>query len=548
VKRTDYLRCSKNVPSYYLSTSAPIQRGPAERIDNDTDERTPFYPKLKQVPSIPFLGSMIFFDRTSPYKFWLNISKEYGDFFTIGLPGMGKGLHGTTYVIADPKEMLKVLHNEGTYPSGAIQAHWPTKKWLKEIDSPLGGGDDVGEEDGYWGDGPKWRRLRSFLQTDLLTPKIAKGYVPGMIRAAEYASAGASKFSGPNRFPIFSARASFDMFTSVTFGEFSRVANPKTEGSSDDKDFCKYALDASENLIPLLLQPKQILCNLLGITTEQYKQFSGNWKMARNIGLKKSHEFMAKASSGELGEFQQRSYMANAIKRKNEGGDVSVEELADLNFLILSASLDTTSSLLNWLVVHLSLNPNVQERLHAELTSKMEDLGETKLVPEMFYSPSTLPFLQSVLRESHRCTPAIPVSLLKKNKSSDIEIHGETIPRDSTIILDAFSLGHDPRYVDDPDLFLPERWLNDAVGERKGTWKEILDHKLYQKPFSAGARQCPASRVAYLEVLTMISQLILDWEINLENSGHIKSFKDVDYFQGTTVQPIMPALSFTARS
>ena len=99
------------------------------------------------------------------------------------------------------------------------------------------------------------------------------------------------------------------------------------------------------------------------------------------------------------------------------------------------------------------------------------------------------------------------------------------------------------------DTFEPEQWLDDAVQKRVGTPAEILDHPLYRDPFSAGARKCPGSRVANYEALVMMSQLILDWNISFQDAdiGKYKSWRDIPYNQGLTVQPSVPPLKFDKR-
>ena len=71
----------------------------------------------------------------------------------------------------------------------------------------------------------------------------------------------------------------------------------------------------------------------------------------------------------------------------------------------------------------------------------------------------------------------------------------------------------DPAIVEDPMEFRPERWLKDAVERRKGTPASIVDHPFYSGPFSQGSRRCSGSRVAYLEVQSILASLLLDWKI-----------------------------------
>jgi len=155
------------------------------------------------------------------------------------------------------------------------------------------------------------------------------------------------------------------------------------------------------------------------------------------------------------------------------------------------------------------------------------------------------------MRENHRLTPPVPISITKDNATGDVEVHGVTFAKGNMFVLDARSSGMDPVFLgtDRVDAFEPERWLEDAVQKRVGTPSEILDHPLYRDPFSAGARKCPGSRVANYEALVMMSQLILDWNISFPDAdiGKYKSWRDIPYNQGLTVQPSVPPLKFDKR-
>ena len=86
-------------------------------------------------------------------------------------------------MLTDATEFLKVLRQEGQFPFGGIQLQWPNIVYFQSIASPL-----MDEENGYFGRGLTWKRQRTFLQTDLLSPSAAKGYIPGIIKTAQIAS------------------------------------------------------------------------------------------------------------------------------------------------------------------------------------------------------------------------------------------------------------------------------------------------------------------------------------------------------------------------
>ena len=49
------------------------------------------------------------------------------------------------------------------------------------------------------------------------------------------------------------------------------------------------------------------------------------------------------------------------------------------------------------------------------------------------------------------------------------------------------AIGMDPKIVDEPEQFKPERWIGDEpINARKGTPAEVLDSIMYRDPFSQG--------------------------------------------------------------
>lgn len=75
------------------------------------------------------------------------------------------------------------------------------------------------------------------------------------------------------------------------------------------------------------------------------------------------------------------------------------------------------------------------------------------------------------------------------------------------------------------------------VEARKGTHAEVVDHPLLRSPFSAGARMCPGSRVADLEVLVFAAQLVRDYKITLTDPS-ITQLSDIPYQTKLTIQPL----------
>jgi len=239
---------------------------------------------------------------------------------------------------------------------------------------------------------------------------------------------------------------------------------------------------------------------------------------------------------------ERASYLAGAIERQRETKEVTQDEMAELCLTALFVGVDTTSSVTAWNLMHLAMNPEVQEKLHTELNAAtITDKGRIKLDADVL-SKKVSPYLHMCIRESHRATPAFAALMWKGNSKSDVDIHNVTIPKGSM-----FQLGHisyDSEYVEDPKTFRPERWTKEAVAARKDTKSEVLDHPFLRDPFSQGARRCPGSRVATNEIFAMIAQLVLDWKISVPET--IQSLDDVKY-DASPIKPIFPTLNFEAR-
>ena len=121
------------------------------------------------------------------------------------------------------------------------------------------------------------------------------------------------------------------------------------------------------------------------------------------------------------------------------------------------------------------------------------------------------------------------------------------LPKGSVVILDGFSTGMRQEFFKDPvKEIVPERFLPDAVQERKGTSAQAVDHSFFNGPFSQGARKCPGSRLAKMEAHAIVAQWVMDWKIEMP-SGY-NHWTDVPYDQVTVTTALLPEIEFTPRS
>uniref|UniRef100_A0A7R9WI71 Cytochrome P450 n=1 Tax=Pseudictyota dubia TaxID=2749911 RepID=A0A7R9WI71_9STRA len=513
-------------------------------------------PELTKVPSMPVFGSFFVAvpfigDRLSTfmgipimtagnaYEFYPEMRRRFGDFYALDIPGIGSGPRGTCVVLNDPAEMIKVVRQEGSHPRGGVESLFPFQSWMRSRGMAAAG---KGDDPGFMGRGDTWRRLRTFLQTDLLSPQAARGYVPGVAEAAAIASRGANSYR--ENLNDFFNYAAFDMFTSVFFGQLTRTADPEAPTSAEDDEFCRVAVESLNLLIAQLMDKTQLPLHKMGVETEAYRKYVEAQDAVNRIAREKISRFTERHEAGELDEFEKASYLARAIDRlKADDCAVTAEEFEDICVLLLNASVDTTSTFMCWMAVHLAVNPAAQEELYEEIRAHVDGSGGAFTAESLAKKRS--PYLHAALRESHRLTPVHPTTMTKSNSAGAITVHGREFPKDSVFTFDQFSLGMDPDVVDDPQAFRPERWLPESLEAAKGTPMEVLDHPFYRDPFSQGARRCPGSRVAVNETLAFLARLVYDWRI--EAPEGVETYRDVKYEQQTLLMPQLPQLKFVPR-
>jgi len=522
-------------------------------------------PILKKVPTLPFVGSMIpqhsgvpEFQMSRQYEFNSEMRQKFGEFIHFGVPGFGVGLYGHMYTIFDPNEMAKVVRSEGAYPSGLIEKLWQWRRAMLESGSVLVSKKDSSSSDGESHDyglfdkGEGWKRHRTFLQTGMLDPVAARGFLPGIVLAAESASSVAPLHShNVNEYMNYTA---FDMFCSFMFGKqmnttsTSVSTDPTVRGENkENEQFVIAALGVFEKTNAMNLFPLEFLMAKFfpWYKTTKYQALQDDWDTVRDIGLRLIYDFVDRYDRDELDEMEKASYLAGAIERQRESNDITRDEMAELCLIALFVGVDTTSSVTAWNLVHLALNPECQEKLHAELMESLNAKGSnggTRLNADVI-GKKVSPYLHLCFRESHRATPAFSAAMWKGNSHNEVEIHGETLPQGSMVQMGHIS--YDEDYIDEPKQFRPERWTAEGVASRKGTKSEVLDHPFMRDPFSQGARRCPGSRVATNEVQAMISQLVLDWKISFTDEN-INSLDDITYDAGP-IKPIIPELKFEPR-
>ncbi|WP_181233349.1 cytochrome P450 [Enhygromyxa salina] len=183
---------------------------------------------------------------------------------------------------------------------------------------------------------------------------------------------------------------------------------------------------------------------------------------------------------------------------EDEGAAMSDEQLHDEIMTMLLAGTETTANTLSWASYLLSIHPEIQERVHAEIC---EVVGDRPIAVEDLRK---LAFTRHVLAETQRMYPA--VWLLSRSPIADVELGGHNIPAGSHVLFCPYALHRDPAVFPDPTRFDPERWQPQQRACSGGSRETFF-------PFGAGMRGCIGESYALTEMMIFLASLITRWRL-----------------------------------
>ncbi|KAG0341754.1 hypothetical protein BG000_008178 [Podila horticola] len=191
-----------------------------------------------------------------------------------------------------------------------------------------------------------------------------------------------------------------------------------------------------------------------------------------------------------------------------------------LNFLI--AGRDTTASLMTWTMWELSQNPEIKEKLVAEI---MEQLGPDT-VPS-YVEIKKLKYQKQVVNEVLRLHPPVPFNM-RQSVEEDVLPNGYYVPPKVPVSYSAYITHRMPElWGEDALIFDPDRWGPERVGKIR---------PFMFVPFHAGPRICLGQNFAYTEAQITLTRLLQNYDIVAKDGFKPKPIGDIVLFSGNGVE------------
>ncbi|XP_034245071.1 probable cytochrome P450 4ac1 [Thrips palmi] len=157
------------------------------------------------------------------------------------------------------------------------------------------------------------------------------------------------------------------------------------------------------------------------------------------------------------------------------------------------AAVETTASALSWAVKVLSLLPDEQRRVHAELDEVFGDSDRDVGLDDI----TKLHYLVRFIKEVMRMFP--PALMIGRQCYHQTELWGYQIPANTVIGINILGIHRDAKHWPEPDRFDPDRFLPENSRDR---------HPHAYIPFSAGGRNCIGGAYA-MQIMTVLLASVL---------------------------------------
>lgn len=168
---------------------------------------------------------------------------------------------------------------------------------------------------------------------------------------------------------------------------------------------------------------------------------------------------------------------------------------------LFGAGSETSSNTMEWTMSELMRNPEVMNKVQAEVREHLK--GKTKVTEEDI---SGLQYLKLVIKETLRMHAPVPL-LIPRECREDCELMGYQVPAGTNVLVNAWSIGRNPEYWDEPLVFKPERFEGSSISFNGSCFEFI--------PFGAGRRMCPGISfgVANMELALALLLYHFDWKL-----------------------------------
>jgi cytochrome P450 len=195
--------------------------------------------------------------------------------------------------------------------------------------------------------------------------------------------------------------------------------------------------------------------------------------------------------------------MLMSARDAETGAAMTERQLHEEILGMLQQGHDTVGESLAWTWYLLSLHPEVERKLHFEISQLLGDR------PPVVADLAHLPYAHRILQESLRLYP--PVWVIPRDAIGDDVVGGYRVPAGSTILLSPYFTHRHPQFWENPEAFDPDRFLPEYATHRP-------KHSYF--PFGGGPRLCMGVDMAMMEMTLIMVMVVQRYRLHLVSCHH----------------------------
>uniref|UniRef100_A0A3P9N830 Cytochrome P450, family 2, subfamily N, polypeptide 13 n=1 Tax=Poecilia reticulata TaxID=8081 RepID=A0A3P9N830_POERE len=202
------------------------------------------------------------------------------------------------------------------------------------------------------------------------------------------------------------------------------------------------------------------------------------------------------------------SFLIELENQKDSNQGFTESNLAFCSLDLFIAGTETTATTLQWALIFLIKNPDIQEKVQAEIDRVIGQSRQPSMADRQ-----NLPYTDAVIHEIQRMGNIVPLNGFRV-AAKDTTLGGYFIPKGTSVMPMLTSVLFDKSEWETPDTFNPGHFL-DANG--KFVKREAF------LPFSAGKRVCLGEGLAKMELFLFLVALLQKFTFSVPDGVELSS-------------------------
>ncbi|XP_027010543.2 cytochrome P450 11B, mitochondrial isoform X2 [Tachysurus fulvidraco] len=415
-----------------------------------------------------------------------------------------------------PVDIAELFHSEGPNPRRMTLQPWDTHRETRKHSKGV-----------FLKNGIEWRSDRLLLNREVMLSSAVRRFLPLLNEVAQdfsrvlqrkvHAEGKREKDAHILTFDPSPELFRFALEASchVLYGE--RIGLFSSEPSQESERFIWAVEQMLNTTSPLLYVPRSLLRFHRPLWTQHVTAWDHIFSHAEER-IQHVYERL-QARGGSVEGPAESSQFPGVLRLLMERGELPLELIRANITELMAGGVDTTAVPLQFALFELARNPDVQERVRAQVQSSwLRAEGNPQKALQ------GAPLLKGTVKETLRLYP-VGITV-QRYPVRDIVLQNYHIPAGTLVQVCLYPLGRSQDVFQDPLIFDPSRWAVAEAGEGRGrnVTKETGSGAGFRSlAFGFGARQCVGRRIAENEMQLVLLHILKNFRLSVSSKEELST-------------------------